>query len=79
MPLTKLIDQQVSRMKEAGFNCCAIRGRRDAEGVLRSDDVTHAFLGPEELAAYILPAAETNSTHRISHLFVDESHCVANW
>ena len=46
MPLDALINQQLSILGEAGFNCSEVSSQRDALDILTSDIITHAIMTP---------------------------------
>ena len=81
MPLKALMKQQHQRLLSSGFNAVIVKSTDDAHSVLQKDAmVTHIFISPEVFCDFFVPAAiESADTSLFSHVFVDESHCVANW
>lgn len=88
MPLISLIQQQVSKLTSKGYN--AVHVSADDEVSIASvfgpaSSVTHAFTTPEAMVKRIIPYLASNPDppltciSGISHLFIDESHCVAKW
>ena len=78
MPLQALIQQQLSKLRSAGYNVCEVSNNANAASAVK-DDVTHLFMTPEAMADYFIPTAKSLTLSTISHVFVDESHCVAKW
>ena len=81
MPLESLMRQQVVRLNTCGqpFNAVQVRSSSDATSAISDITITHIFISPEHLAADLLPVLKSGAPHSISHLFVDESHCVTEW
>lgn len=73
MPLEALMVVQSERLKLAGYAVthCNKKGML-RDGLQRS---THVFISPELL----IPELGVADFGRVSHVFVDESHCVVKW
>ena len=68
MPLNKLISQQYEVLKKA-----------TASQAITDPKVTHVLLTPEALEKYVSSTCSYEELSRVSHVFVDESHCLAQW
>ena len=81
MPLTALIKEQAGKLTQAGFKAVIVSSISEAESAITDDNITHILLSPEILLTCFIPAAEKNiaKCNDITHLFIDESHCVVNW
>ena len=75
MPLVALISQQVESLKSAGYSAIQISGETDIDQ-LKSTSYTHIFITPEMLNTHLEQIIDDTT---VSHVFVDESHCVSNW
>ena len=80
MPLVALMQQQREKLLAAGYEAVIIHSYSDAETSLY-DATTHIFVTPETLCDVYMKAVRNNAkqTSEISHLIVDESHCVTKW
>ena len=75
MPLVALISQQVESLKSAGYSAIQISDETDIDQ-LKSTSYTLIFITPEMLNTHIAQIIDDTT---VSHVFVDEIHCVSNW
>lgn len=82
-PLLALMADQERRLAQAGIACVTLRGgvgaeeRQEREKALRGGKARLILANPESLA---VPAnASALKDAGISHIVVDEAHCVAEW
>ena len=73
--------QQVHRLNSCGrpFNAVQVTSSSDARRAIGDSAISHIFVSPEHLVCSILPLLKSGVSHVISHLFIDESHCVMKW
>ena len=79
MPLNKLISQPYEVLKKAGMSAVVVTDRATASQTITDPKVTHVLLTPEALEKYVSSTCSYEELSRVSHVFVGESHCVAQW
>lgn len=77
MPLQSLIVQQNNVLVQHGFKS-VICSTKDECYTALNNDTTHIFMSPESLANSMMKL-DLTTCMKISHVFIDESHCVVNW
>ena len=76
MPLVALMKSSCRRMQDFGLKGAVyVKTLSDLEKALDESTTTHIFLSPETLTE----AVDICQFPKVSHLFVDETHCVVNW
>lgn len=80
MPLTALMDEQLGKLTAAGY-CAAIVSDYETATRCLGDGSQFLILSPEVLCDVFLKVGQDNPSalRSISHVFIDESHCVAVW
>lgn len=76
------MQQQSEKLRTAGFTVSYVEKQSDVAPSFMSATNTHIFCSPEMLQHNIVPyllSMSPEDRHRISSVFVDESHCIAKW
>ena len=74
MPLRELCIRQDQWLRECGFESEYVTTKAGLAKALETK--THIFISPEVLSSSIKSSVDVSS---ITHVVVDESHCVVKW
>lgn len=85
MPLSQLIAHQVTKLTSLSFKACEVTDHAEVLKAL-SDDTTHMFTSPEVFCTSFMDVMSEHvrsssacSSAAVSHVFIDETHCVTQW
>ena len=72
---------QVKKLTDCGFRALYVTSEAECKEALSDGTITHVFLSPETLVSSFSDqlAEVTGDSSGISHVFIDESHCVTQW
>lgn len=80
MPLTALMEQQTAKLTAAGYSAAIIADYQAAVQCLENS-TQYLIVSPEVMCDVFLKVGQQAPTSLkcVSHVFIDESHCVTVW
>lgn len=80
MPLVSLMEQQFRKLERECYTAITVTDSDSGREALTGDS-QYIFCSPEKLSEVLMSVMIDNlqATTAISHVVVDETHCVAKW